>query len=81
MDGAPDAELAWGQPEKTTPVEAAGRDTPSGGETRVEFSGVGVEAQAVGVEAQAVGAMSTDTFMVDFLASVKITPLTGGTSP
>ena len=31
--------------------------------------------------AQLAGAMSTETFIVDFLASVKITPLTGGTSP
>ena len=34
------------------------------------------------VEPQAAaGAMSTETFIFDVLASVKITPLTGGTSP
>jgi hypothetical protein len=60
------------KPEIPTLVEPKSGDTPVTGETRVSFSGSG---------AQAAGAMSTETFMVDSLASVKITPLTGGTSP
>jgi hypothetical protein len=60
-------------PEEVTPVRLEPGNTPVRGETRVRFSG---EMSYV-----AAGAMSTETFMVDFLASVKITPLTGGTSP
>ena len=70
-DGSSWAEL-W-KPEMPTLVDPKPGDPPVTGETRVSFSGWGAQAAA--------GAMSTATFMVDFVASVKITPLTGGTSP
>jgi hypothetical protein len=38
-------------------------------------------AQRTTVEAIYASAMSTETSILDFFASVKITPLTGGTSP
>jgi hypothetical protein len=72
------------KPEKPTPVALNPGDTPTRGETRVSNSGwkprAEPEERIVRRGSQA-GAMSTATFMVEFLASVKITPLTGGTSP
>ncbi len=37
--------------------------------------------RAAGSEDRYAGAMSTETFIEEFLASVKMTPRTGGTSP
>ena len=72
------SEVDLWKPEKLTPVDPKPADTPRTGETRVRFSGMERHSVLTGGQA---GAMSTETFMVEFLASVKITPLTGGTSP
>ena len=66
MDEAPRSAHDVDKPDIATRVERRSRDTPRGVK----------RAQQI----QAAGAMSTLTFIFDFFASVKITPLTGVTS-